>query len=61
MIDIKTAPYAALLLRLTLGLWPRLVALTMVPVLLAVTGDGAWALKLGLPFGKTPAVAAQHL
>lgn len=61
MIDIKTAPYAALLLRLTLGLWPRLVALTMVPVLLAVTGDGAWALKPGLPFGKTPAVAAQHL
>jgi len=145
MIDTKTAPYAALLLRLTLGalflahagmkifvftpagtaqffqsiglpaglayvtivwevagalalifgVWTRLVALAMVPVLLgalftvhlangfffsnpnggweylafwiaaqvalALTGDGALALKPGLPFGRTPAVATQSL
>ena len=103
MTDTKTAPYAALLLRLTtgilflthaslkifvftpagtaqffesiglpaalayitmvwevagglaliLGIWPRLVAL-------ALTGDGALALKPGLPFGKTSAVATQR-
>ena len=145
MIDTKTAPYAALLLRLTLGvlflshaalkifvftpagtagffqsiglpgtlayvtivwevagglamilgLWPRVVALAMVPVLLGalftvhlgngfffsnpnggweylafwivaqvaleLTGDGALALKPGLPFGKTPKTAAQAI
>jgi putative oxidoreductase len=145
MIDPKTAPYAALLLRLTLGvlflahaglkifvftpagtaqffgsiglppvlayvtiawevlgavalilgLWPRLAALAMVPVLLgalftvhlsagfffsnpnggweylafwivaqvalALTGDGAFALKPGLPFAKTPRAAAQAI
>lgn len=145
MTDTKTAPYAALLLRLTLGalflahaslkifvftpagtagffqsiglpgalayvtiawevaggvalilgLWPRLVAIAMVPVLLgalvtvhwangfffsnpnggweylafwiaaqvalALTGDGALALKPGLPFGKAPRVATQAL
>jgi len=145
MIDVKTAPYAALLLRLTLGvlflihaslkifvftpagtaqffesiglpaalayitiawevagglalilgLWPRLVAVAMVPVLLgalftvhlangfffsnpnggweylafwiaaqlalALTGDGALALKPGLPFGKAPKTAAQAI
>ena len=144
MIDTKTAPYAALLLRLTLGilflchaylkifvftpagtagffqsiglpaalayvtmtwetlggfalilgLWPRLVAIGMVPVLLgalvtvhwangfffsnpnggweylafwiaaqmalALTGDGALALKPGLPFGKASTIAAQR-
>jgi len=144
MIDTKTAPYAALLLRLTLGvlflihaslklfvftpagtaqffesiglpaglayvtmvwevagglalilgLWPRLVALAMVPVLLgalftvhlangfffsnpnggweylafwivaqvalALTGDGVFALKPGLPFGKTSITSAQR-
>ena len=144
MIDTKTAPYAALLLRLTLGIlflahaglkifvftpagtaqffgsiglppalayitiawevlgavamilgvWPRLVAIAMVPVLLgalftvhlangfffsnpnggweylafwiaaqvalALTGDGVFALKPGLPFGKTPVTAAQR-
>jgi putative oxidoreductase len=145
MIDAKTAPYAALLLRLTLGvlflahaglkifvftpagtagffqsiglpgalayitivwevagglamilgLWPRLVALAMVPVLLgalvtvhlangfffsnpnggweylafwiaaqvalALTGDGAFALKPGLPFGLAQKTATQAL
>jgi putative oxidoreductase len=145
MTDAKTAPYAALLLRLTLGglflihaglkifvftpagtaqffesiglpgalayvtivwevagglalilgLWPRLVALALVPVLigtivsvhgangfffsnpnggweypafwsialiaLTLTGDGAYALKPGLPFGKTPKAAIQAL
>ena len=145
MIDAKTAPYAALLLRLTLGvlflahaglkifvftpagtaqffgsiglppalayitiawevlggaalilgLWPRLVALAMVPVLLgalftvhlangfffsnpnggweylalwiaaqvalALTGDGALALKPGLPFAKAPRAATQGI
>jgi putative oxidoreductase len=145
MIDPKTAPYAALLLRLTLGvlflahaglkifvftpegtaqffgsiglppvlayvtiawevlgavalilgLWPRLAALAMVPVLLgalftvhlsagfffsnpnggweylafwivaqvalALTGDGAFALKPGLPFAKAPRAAAQAI
>ena len=143
MTDTKTAPYAALLLRLTLGalflahaslkifvftptgtagffqsiglpgalayvtiawevaggvalilgLWPRLVAIAMVPVLLgalvtvhwangfffsnpnggweylafwiaaqvalALTGDGAYALKPGLPFGLAPKSATQ--
>jgi putative oxidoreductase len=145
MIDTKTAPYAALLLRLTLGVlflahaslkifvftpagtagffqsiglpaalayvtmawevlggfalilgvWPRLVAVAMIPVLLgalvtvhlangfffsnpnggweylafwiaaqlalALTGDGAFALKPGLPFGITPKAATQSL
>jgi putative oxidoreductase len=143
MIDTKTAPYAALLLRLTLGvlflahaslkifvftpagtaqffgsiglppalayitivwevlgaaamilgIWPRLAALAMVPVLLgalftahlgngfffsnpnggweylafwiaaqvalALTGDGVYALKPGLPFGKAPRIVTQ--
>ena len=145
MIDTKTAPYAALLLRLTLGvlflahaglkifvftpagtagffqsiglpaalayvtivwevagglalilgLWSRLAAIGMVPVLLgalvtvhlgngfffsnpnggweylafwiaalvalALTGDGALALKPGLPFNKAPRPAAQAI
>ena len=145
MIDTKTAPYAALLLRLTLGvlflshaslkifvftpagtaqffesiglpaalayvtivwevagglalilgLWPRLVAIGMVPVLLgalftvhlangfffsnpnggweylafwivaqvalALTGDGVFALKPGLPFGMSAKPATQAL
>ena len=145
MIETKTAPYAALLLRLSLGVlflahaglkifvftpagtaqffasiglpaalayitiawevlgaaamilgvWPRLVAIAMVPVLLgalftvhlangfffsnpnggweylafwivaqlalALTGDGVFALKPGLPFAKAPRAAAQAL
>ena len=145
MSDTKTAPYAALLLRLTLGvlflahaglkifvftpagtaqffesiglpgalayitmvgevagglalilgLWPRLAAIALVPVLvgaivtvhggngfffsnpnggweypafwsialiaLTLTGDGAFALRPGLPFAKAPTAAAQSL
>jgi putative oxidoreductase len=145
MTDTKTAPYAALLLRLTLGglflihaglkifvftpagtaqffesiglpgalayitmvwevagglalilgLWPRLAAIALVPVLvgtiitvhgangfffsnpnggweypafwsialiaLSLTGDGAFALRPGLPFAKAPTTAAQSL
>jgi putative oxidoreductase len=145
MSDAKTAPYAALLLRLTLGvlflahaglkifvftpagtaqffeslglpaalayitiawevagavamilgIWPRLVAVVMVPVLLgalftvhlangfffsnpnggweylafwiaaqvalALTGDGIFALKPGLPFAKAPRPATQAI
>lgn len=82
-------------LALILGVWPRLAALALVPVLvgtivtvhgangfffsnpnggweypavwstaliaLALTGDGALALKPGLPFGKAPKAAAQAL
>ena len=122
MTDTKTAPYAALLLRLTLGVlflahasmkvfvftpagtaqffgsiglppalayvtiawevlgalftahlgngfffsnpnggWEYLAFWIAAQVALALTGDGALALKPGLPFGKAPRVATQAL
>jgi putative oxidoreductase len=42
------------------GGWEYLAFWIAAQVALALTGDGAFALKPGLPFGKTPAVAAQR-
>jgi putative oxidoreductase len=43
------------------GGWEYLAFWIVAQVALALTGDGALALKPGLPFGKTSAVATQSL
>ena len=43
------------------GGWEYLAFWIAAQVALALTGDGAYALKPGLPFGKAPRVATQAL